>query len=341
MAEGLVDIGGGVKMISPNAFSNQGGGGGAAETLSLMNLQNNLQNAPLERKKLEIDTALRANELMNLDVQNLLQKAQLVKAQGDETRAQTKFQMDVMKGIYELYKVDVNLGEAALSQINPDASTIRNNDGTVDIEFPREETKIVDGEMRTVPLRDKIKISIDPNKLDPEKKREIEGQWYDRFQKNPSIQKYRDISPQFKNIKEQLARATAGGDISGLFLFFKILDPNSTVREGEQAQLKQAGNIPAQFINLYNRALSTNAPVFGDENSPLRKDFVKTVEILKDNSRQDAIMAGRDLVDMSRRSGIDYRNIITPVGDLNEDDFRLTDEDVVNNLKNALVGGKK
>lgn len=339
MGEGLVDIGGGVKMISPDAFGGKGGGG-AAETLSILNLQNTLQRAPMENKKLEIDTAIKANELLNLNVQNLLQKANLVKAYGDENRAQTKFQMDVMKGIYELYKQDVNLGEAALSQINPDAKTIRNNDGTVDIEFPRQESKMVDGQMQAVPVRDKIKISIDPNKIDPEKKREIEGQWYDRFQKNPTVQKYREISPQFNNIKEQLGRATAGGDIASLFTFFKILDPNSTVREGEQAQLKQAGNIPAQFINFYNKALSTNAPVFGDKDSPLRKDFEKTVEILKNNARQDAIMAGRDVVDFARRTGIDYRNVITPVGDLSEDDFKLTDQDVVNNLKNLLGGGK-
>jgi hypothetical protein len=41
-------------------------------------------------------------------------------------------------------------------------------------------------------------------------------------------------------------------DIAMVFGFMKMLDPTSTVREGEQASAKNAGGVPATVQNLYN-----------------------------------------------------------------------------------------
>ena len=56
-------------------------------------------------------------------------------------------------------------------------------------------------------------------------------------------------------------RASFGGnpdavkDMSGIFAYMKMLDPASTVREGEQAQARQATGVPEQILNLYNRVV--------------------------------------------------------------------------------------
>jgi len=60
-------------------------------------------------------------------------------------------------------------------------------------------------------------------------------------------------------------------DIALIFSFMKTLDPGSTVREGEFATASNAGGIPEQVVNTYNKAL--NGKFLTDEQ---RKNFVDT-----------------------------------------------------------------
>lgn len=55
--------------------------------------------------------------------------------------------------------------------------------------------------------------------------------------------------------KIQAASDTAAGDLSLIFAYMKILDPGSTVREGEFATAEQAAGVPARIRNVYNRVL--------------------------------------------------------------------------------------
>lgn len=56
--------------------------------------------------------------------------------------------------------------------------------------------------------------------------------------------------------KVKSASANAAGDMSLIFGYMKLLDPGSTVREGEQAQVQQATGVPDQVRNLYNRVVT-------------------------------------------------------------------------------------
>jgi hypothetical protein len=49
---------------------------------------------------------------------------------------------------------------------------------------------------------------------------------------------------------------SAAGDMSKIFGFMKILDPGSTVREGEYASAEQTRGIPESVVAQYNRAIS-------------------------------------------------------------------------------------
>jgi hypothetical protein len=49
---------------------------------------------------------------------------------------------------------------------------------------------------------------------------------------------------------------TAAGDIALIFNYMKMLDPGSTVREGEFATAEQAGGVPDRIVNLYNSLIS-------------------------------------------------------------------------------------
>lgn len=52
------------------------------------------------------------------------------------------------------------------------------------------------------------------------------------------------------------APTTAAGDLSKIFGYMKILDPGSTVREGEFATAQNATGVPGRIANLYNKVIS-------------------------------------------------------------------------------------
>jgi len=68
------------------------------------------------------------------------------------------------------------------------------------------------------------------------------------------IQPHIQISQAYGKITS--APDTAAGDMSKIFGFMKILDPGSTVREGEYASAEQTRGIPENVVAAYNRALT-------------------------------------------------------------------------------------
>lgn len=76
-----------------------------------------------------------------------------------------------------------------------------------------------------------------------------------------------------RNAYQQVAGAAqnpdAAGDLSLIFGYMKMLDPNSVVRETEFANAQNAAGVPDQVRNIYNRAMS------GERLNPnQRKQFV-------------------------------------------------------------------
>lgn len=71
------------------------------------------------------------------------------------------------------------------------------------------------------------------------------------------------------SIKTAAANPSAAGDLALIFSYMRMLDPGSTVREGEFANAQNSAGVPDQIRNLYNRAAS------GERLNPnQRADFV-------------------------------------------------------------------
>lgn len=68
------------------------------------------------------------------------------------------------------------------------------------------------------------------------------------------IQPHIQMSQAYSKITS--APDTAAGDMSKIFGFMKILDPGSTVREGEYASAEQTRGIPDNVVAAYNRAVT-------------------------------------------------------------------------------------
>lgn len=76
-------------------------------------------------------------------------------------------------------------------------------------------------------------------------------------------------------VRAASADPSAAGDLSTIFNFMKILDPNSVVRESEFATAQNSAGVPDRVRNIYNQVLN------GQRLAPnQRKDFVDTAEKL-------------------------------------------------------------
>lgn len=79
---------------------------------------------------------------------------------------------------------------------------------------------------------------------------DLRGELYNRSKEN----NFTVVSQYIKKI--ETAPDTAAGDMSMIFSYMKLLDPNSTVREGEYANAQNATSVPGQVQNAYNQALA-------------------------------------------------------------------------------------
>ena len=126
-------------------------------------------------------------------------------------------------------------------------------------------------------------------------------------QAQPHIQ----ISQAYRKIES--APDTAAGDMSKIFGFMKILDPGSTVREGEYASAENARGVPDTVKAQYNKVIS------GQRLSPdQRVQFTQAAGDLVNSQKQQFGELAKYYGDISSRNRINPENIIyDPYKDLN------------------------
>lgn len=98
---------------------------------------------------------------------------------------------------------------------------------------------------------------------------------------------------------------TAAGDMSLIFNYMKMLDPNSTVREGEYAAAEQARSVPAGVLNLYNRAMTGQK--LGEEQ---RLDFMNQAKNLYESQWEAQQNFDNETRRIAASSGINPDQII-------------------------------
>jgi hypothetical protein len=117
------------------------------------------------------------------------------------------------------------------------------------------------------------------------------------------------VKPAYEKIKASSASANGAGDMSMVYGIMKMLDPGSTVREGEYANAAQVGGAAARFLNTYNSLIA------GDKLSPeARKQILAEAEkvyvVEKTNQeRIDNFYRG-----LSERYKLNPQNVMTDYG---------------------------
>lgn len=118
---------------------------------------------------------------------------------------------------------------------------------------------------------------------------------------------YRTVADAYGRI--QSAQETGPGDISLIFSYMKLLDPASTVREGEFATAQNAGGVPERVIAQYNRLVS------GERLAPeTRKQFLAQAEGLYTQATRDYERTRTHYQTLAERYGADPANVVQEFG---------------------------
>jgi len=169
--------------------------------------------------------------------------------------------------------------------------------------------------------QDMAQIRLDPNEWlkknaekaegflsDKDKKKiDVEGQMRDDF--NRDSKNFRIRAESFNVIKGTVEDPSAAGDLSLIFSFMKLLDPNSTVRESEFANAENAGGVPTRIRARYNKVLSGQR-LTKDQ----RNDFYKQTQNIYTSALEQQNKLINQTKEIANRYldtyGVDWNNII-------------------------------
>lgn len=124
---------------------------------------------------------------------------------------------------------------------------------------------------------------------------------------------YRVVSDAYNKIAKTSQDPSAAGDLSLIFSYMKILDPGSTVREGEFATAQNAAGVPVQIQNLWNRAQN------GERLAPeQRADFLNQAKNLYDAQSQNYESGVTKYRDLATEYGYNPDRIVKPLAKKND-----------------------
>ena len=108
-----------------------------------------------------------------------------------------------------------------------------------------------------------------------EKEREAISKARTEFTALPPVKEFNLITSAYGRIITSAKEPTAAGDLALIFNYMKMLDPGSTVREGEFANAQNAGGVDTRARSLYNNIREGTRLTAGQ-----RDDFAKRATML-------------------------------------------------------------
>ena len=116
---------------------------------------------------------------------------------------------------------------------------------------------------------------------------------------------FKTINDAYPRILTSAQDPSPAGDMSIIFNYMKMLDPGSTVREGEYATAANAGAVPDRFVNLYNKVLS------GEKLTPKQRgDFVSLAGKLYGTQYKNQQKLIKNYEGLSSRNKVNPKNVV-------------------------------
>ena len=139
-----------------------------------------------------------------------------------------------------------------------------------------------------------------------------------------------DLSKSFQVQDDAYGRVLASakdpspaGDMALIFNYMKVLDPGSSVREGEYASAANAGSIPARIQALYNKAIDGKQL----EDSQ-RKDFVSRARMLYSDAAEKQVGKQKRYTELASKANLDPTDVVENMVNFRDPDYQ------------AVIGGK-
>lgn len=98
---------------------------------------------------------------------------------------------------------------------------------------------------------------------------------------------------------------SAAGDLALIFNYMKLLDPGSTVREGEFATAQNSASVPQRVVSLYNRIVDGQRL-----SGPQREDFLARAESLFGAAQGEAQKTADAFERIATNAGVNVNNVL-------------------------------
>jgi hypothetical protein len=121
----------------------------------------------------------------------------------------------------------------------------------------------------------------------------------------PAVKSFSEQSQAFGRIIASAENPSPAGDLALIFNYMKVLDPGSTVREGEFANAQNAGGVDDRIVSLYNQVMKGTRL-----SESQRADFVGRAERLYKNAEQGYAKTEKFYRGLAERSGLKPEDVI-------------------------------
>jgi len=134
-------------------------------------------------------------------------------------------------------------------------------------------------------------LSPDEVKLENAIRQEFEGLG--------TVKEFRTVDTAYTRVKQSVKDPSAAGDVALVFNFMKMLDPGSTVREGEFATAQNSAGVPDIVKNQWNKLLS------GERLAPAqRTDFSNRATMLHQGAQEGYNATAQRYQDLAKEYGM-------------------------------------
>jgi len=113
-----------------------------------------------------------------------------------------------------------------------------------------------------------------------------------------------EIMTAYEKMRAAAEDPSPAGDIALLYAYMKILDPTSVVRESEFATGQNAGSLPQQLMNQYQRVVN------GERLSVNRADFLNQGAKLYISAKEEYTKSKIDYAGLAKRNGINTDDVL-------------------------------
>lgn len=127
-----------------------------------------------------------------------------------------------------------------------------------------------------------------------------------RTEFNTQSKEFRGVADSYQRILDSASNPSAAGDLALIFNYMKVLDPGSTVREGEFATAQNSAGIPGRVASLYNSVINGQRL-----NVDQRKDFVdRAAKLYKGQETRFKNNTTKRYEGLARMYGVDPSTVV-------------------------------